>query len=209
MKKIAIILLIAYSIIACEKALIPNIESSNQSVFEELWQYVDEHYIYFDVKQIDWDKAYEQYAPLIRKDMSEVALFDVCAEMLATLKDGHNVLRRSSRASNAYDFTTGYEVVFDPTIVRKNYLDNTFEEKGNFTYGLLEGNIGYIHFKRFLGTRDMETVIAFMLDKKVDGLIFDVRSNGGGGFAERIVKYFIQESYNQMIIYTLINQSKS
>ena len=144
----------ACSIMACEQALIPNIETSNKNVFEQLWQYVDEHYIYFDVKQIDWDKAYEQYAPLIREDMSEVALFDVCAEMLATLKDGHNVLQRSNKASNAYDFTTGYEVVFDPVVVRNNYLNNTFEEIGNFTYGILENNIGYVHFKDFTGLRD-------------------------------------------------------
>ena len=192
MKNIAIILLMACSIMACEKALIPNIETSNKNIFEELWQHVDEHYIYFDVKQVDWDKVYTQYAPLIREDMSEVELFDICAEMLATLKDGHNVLI-SRDTLNAYDFRTGYEVVFDPEIVRKNYLNNTFEEKGNFTYGIAEGNIGYVHFKDFKGTRDMETVVAFMLDKKVDGLVFDIRSNGGGRDAERIVKYFIQE----------------
>lgn len=193
MKNITFLFLMAFSIVACEKAIIPNIETSNKNIFEELWQYVDEHYIYFDVKGIDWNKSYDQYAPLITEEMSEIELFDVCAEMLATLKDGHNVLQRSSKSSNAYDFTTGYEVVFDPTIVRQNYLNNTFEEIGNFTYGVLDNNIGYIHFKDFTGLRDMETVAAYMLDRNVDGLVFDVRSNGGGGFAERIVKYFIQE----------------
>ncbi len=192
MKNILFLFLMAFTIVACEKAIIPNIETSNKSVFEELWQHVDEHYIYFDVKGIDWNKTYEEYAPLITEELSEAELFDVCAEMLATLEDGHNVLQRSSKSSNAYDFTTGYEVVFDPIIVRQNYLNNTFEEKGNFTYGVLDNNIGYIHFKDFTGLRDMETVSAFMLDKNVDGLVFDVRSNGGGGFAERIVKYFIQ-----------------
>ena len=194
MKKICLYLLIVLTVTACEKTLIPNIENTPTKVFEELWKYVDEHYIYFDTKQVDWDEVYSEYAPMINDQLTDIQLFEICAAMVAELKDGHNVLRRSTRSSNAYDFTIGYEVLFDPTIVRENYLNNEFEEAGEYTYGIIGGNIGYTHFKDFKPTGDIKTVINFLEEQQVDGLIFDVRSNGGGGFAERIVKHFIDKT---------------
>ena len=194
MKNIVIAFLFILSITACEKALIPKLDKTPSQVFEELWQHIDENYIYFDLKQVDWDKVYDQYAPLINDELSDNELFEICAAMVDELKDGHNVLRRLNGNSQAYDFRIGYEVLFDPGVVRNNYLNNQFEEIGEYTYGLLENNIGYIHFKDFQPRGEIKTILAYMEEQQVEGLVFDVRSNGGGGNAERIVQYFIEET---------------
>ena len=56
-----------------------------------LWQIIDTKYCYLDAKHIDWDSIHWEYmsrAALLKKD-DEIGLFDLCAEMLDNLKDGH------------------------------------------------------------------------------------------------------------------------
>ena len=57
--------------------------------FEALWQILDDRYCFFEYKEIDWDEVYTQYKSRIKSHMSDQQLFDVLAEMLAELKDGH------------------------------------------------------------------------------------------------------------------------
>jgi len=180
---------------ACEKALIPKLENTPQAVFDELWRQVDENYIYFDLKQVDWAAQYDKYAPLIQADMTENELFQICDEMLKELRDGHNVLR-SRTIRSAYNFKEGFDINFDLDLIKKNYLNNEFDETGFFTYGVLDNNIGYVHYKNFSGARRIRQVLEFMNQQGVDQLIFDVRNNGGGEGAEDIIPYFIQETTN-------------
>lgn len=180
---------------ACEKAFIPKLENSPQQVFDEFWQQVDENYIYFDLKQVDWDEQYDKYAPLIRDDMSDNALFQVCGDLLKELRDGHNVLKGNGIKS-VYNFKEGFDIHFDLSTIKENYLNNEFSETGFYTYGILDNNIGYVHFADFAGARRIRQVVEFMNQQGVDKLIFDVRSNGGGSGAEDIIPYFIQETTN-------------
>lgn len=180
---------------ACEKALIPKLENTPQAVFDEMWRQVDENYIYFDLKQVDWDEQYDKYAPLIKADMTEAALFKVCDDMLKELRDGHNVLGKPNSIS-AYNVKQGFEINFDLDLIKQDYLNNDFAETGFFTYGVLDNNIGYVHFADFEGARRVAEVVEFMNQQGVDKLIFDVRNNGGGEGAEDIVSYFIQETTN-------------
>lgn len=180
---------------SCEKAFIPTLDNTPQAIFEEMWRQVDENYIYFDLKQVDWDLQYDKYASMIRPNMSENALFQVCGDMLQELRDGHNVLKNKQFRS-AYNFREGFEVNFDLNTIKKNYLNNTFETTGFFTYGILANNIGYVHYADFSGARRFRQVVEFMNQQGVEKLIFDVRNNGGGEGAEDIIPYFIQTTTN-------------
>lgn len=180
---------------ACEKALIPELENNPQAVFDELWRQMDENYIYFDLKQVDWGAQYDKYAPMISNDMSENALFEVCSNMLKELRDGHNVLR-NGRVGSAYNVKEGFDINFDLELIKKNYLNDEFNETGFYTYGILDNNIGYVHYADFAGARRIRQVLEFMNQRSVNQLIFDVRNNGGGEGAEDIIPYFIQETTN-------------
>lgn len=204
--KICWFIIIVFFATACEKALIPDLENSPKAVFDELWKHVDENYIYFDLKQVDWQEQYNKYVPLIKIDMSEEALFQVCLDMLNELKDGHNRLQNRTM-NKRYAFEEDYEILFDIEVVKNNYLKGTFQEEGNFTYGILEGNIGYIHFKDFEGARRIQKVMEFMDEQKVIGVVFDIRNNGGGEGAEDIVPYFINES--TVVGYTIEKTGKA
>ena len=190
--KILFLFLVAFSITACEKALIPSLETTPQAIFEELWQHVDENYIYFDLKQVDWLEQYNKYAPLINNNLSDEELYDICLDMLNELRDGHNRLR-SRVASKRYLFETGYDIVFDKKVVQQNYLNNSFQTEGDFQFGILEDNIGYIYYEDFSSQKGLATVMEYFQNTDVKGLIFDVRGNGGGTEPEKIVPYFIDQ----------------
>lgn len=179
---------------ACEKAFISAPANSPKEVFEELWKHVDENYIYFEVKKVDWSAIYGQYEPQIQDNMTDEALYSVCLNMLNELRDGHNVLE-SQTASERAIYETGYDIVFDLETIQSNYLNNGFSETGFYTYGMLDNNIAYIHYADFERVRNISTAMEFVANQNPDGLILDLRSNGGGKAqdAEDIVSYFINE----------------
>ena len=57
--------------------------------FDALWTILDEHYCFFEQKEIDWDAIREEYRGRIKEDMELKEFFALCSEMLAELKDGH------------------------------------------------------------------------------------------------------------------------
>ena len=62
MKKPHILLLglLAFCFASCERAFMESNESTQPvSVFDYLWNKVDQQYAFFDVKGIDWDSVYE------------------------------------------------------------------------------------------------------------------------------------------------------
>ena len=59
-----------------------------QGNFEALWQIIDEHYCFFDYKQIDWNSIYKIYKVRASDNINREQLFEVLTDMLSTLKDG-------------------------------------------------------------------------------------------------------------------------
>ena len=58
---------------------------------------------------------------------------------------------------------------------------------------MLENDIAYVHFKDFQKARDIAEVMSFVNENTAQGLIFDIRNNGGGlgQDAADIISYFI------------------
>ena len=57
--------------------------------FEALWKIMDEHYCFFDYKNVDWNSVYNIYKVRARGDISREQLFEVLTDMLSELRDGH------------------------------------------------------------------------------------------------------------------------
>ena len=67
--------------------------------FEALWTIMDEHYSFFDYKQVDWNEVHSRYRALVSNQMTDRELFDVCGDMLKELRDGHTNLIASHDVS--------------------------------------------------------------------------------------------------------------
>mgnify|MGYP001802650193 CR=1 FL=1 len=89
------------SLTACEKAILQDPSTEAEAIFEEAWQFADQEYSFFEYKGIDWDDVRQEYAQRISDTTNTVQLFDIIAEMLYELEDGHgNLLSSFDRSRN-------------------------------------------------------------------------------------------------------------
>lgn len=168
----------------CEKVLMED-EPGNDPVtnFEHLWKTADEKYSFFEYKDIDWDAVYQKYRPQVSNDMTNYALFTVLKEMLNELRDGHVNLTAPFDVSR-YTFTYNAPENFNFRLLKDNYIGWDYRITGpliNTTIKVGDKNIGYIYYGSFSRTvqyADIDFAVQSMIH--TDGIILDMRSNGGG-----------------------------
>ncbi len=195
---IYILVLFALSAISCQQLIFgEDLESTNANEnFEYLWQECNEKYTFFDLKNIDWDSVKQAYQPRINEQMSDEELFDVLADMLRELKDGHVNLIADFNTSVFPIFQAGPDI-FDFRIIQDHYLpQNYFRSSGIAHDFIADEQIGYIRYSSFsipISDKNM----GFILERyqSTKGLIIDMRENGGGSVASlyNLLSYFVNE----------------
>lgn len=157
-------------------------EDSRKGNFDALWKILDERYCFFEAKEVDWDEVYERYAPRVSEDMSKEALFGLMDEMLKELKDGHVNLSSPFNVARYTDWYDDYERNFYIDLIEHdNYLGKDYKIASGLKYKIFMDNIGYVYYNSFssgVGSGNLNEVLKNMLT--CDGIIIDVRSNGGG-----------------------------
>lgn len=178
-QRVCLLLLLLTQLFGCvREEYLPDTPEGN---FEALWKIINEQYCFLDYKQIDWDDIYLKYKEEINPNMDETALFDVLSKMLSELKDGH-VNLFSNNYSFGYDgWLDGYLKNFNADI-QENYLGNNYLEIAPAKYKILHPlSIGYIYIASFtdlLDYNDLQRIFNYFIN--CQGLIIDVRENGGG-----------------------------
>lgn len=170
---------------SCEGIFMDDPVSSDAvSTFEYLWTKVDQQYAFFDLKGIDWDSVHAVYRPMVYEDMDDESLFDVCAAMLNTLRDGHTNLISSFNVSR--NDTVYYKMVteknIDTDVVLLHYLTLGYHSTGGFSHNSIRnGQVAYLRFATFENAIDDATLV-YLADyyKNCKGMILDLRQNGGG-----------------------------
>ncbi len=166
---------------ACEKALLGgDPDTAPLAVFDALWEDVDARYSYFQEKGIDWDSIRMAYRPRVHDGMSDGELFDLLAEMLFILEDGHVNLTSTFGRSRNWEWFLGYPPNFNANIVERHYLGRDFHQVGPFRAQLL-GDVLYVYYGSFANTvEDAHLDALLALAEGTKGLIIDIRDNGGG-----------------------------
>ncbi len=158
-----------------------HIENNAVGNFDALWQIIDEHYCFFPYKNIDWDSVRNEFRPRVSNNMSAYELFNLCSEMLSVLQDGHVNLSASFATSYYWAWFQDYPVNYDERIVHQYYLGFDFYQTNGIVYKKLRDNIGYIYYGSFsngISENSLDHILARLAT--CDGLIIDVRENGGG-----------------------------
>lgn len=192
MRKLSPLIFSVALISACHP--IEEFDRDNRGDFEALWTVVDEHYCFFDEKDMDWRQAYDKYSPKINESLTRKQLFDVCAAMLNELKDGHTNLSASFETSYYRQWWSDYPQNFDLRIIQENYFDFNYKQLGPVIYGMLPQNVGYVLIQSFstgLSSGNIDWILSDL--RTANGLIIDLRNNGGGSmsYAEEWVRHFI------------------
>ncbi|NOQ72513.1 MAG: hypothetical protein GQ574_10955 [Crocinitomix sp.] len=180
--RLIIILLFALSLGSCEKTWIEkNIEKSSQEILTELWTEVDENYVFFDQKSIDWNDSFSNHFNSLTGSETDEELFDILASLISDLKDGHSSLYAGFNTWKYYDLYLNTPSNYNQNFVESTYL-GTPSTIGPFTYSILNDNIAYIHYASF-GDNFSEDELQYLFDfmnTSSTGLILDLRNNQGG-----------------------------
>ena len=173
--------------------------NSPQANFETLWSIIDRQYCFLTYKHqqygLDWDEVHERYARRITDEMTGEQLFEVLSDMVAELRDGHVNLSSSVGTSQYREWFDAYPHNFSDSIQR-NYLGKDYINSSALTYQILENNIGYLYVGSFssgLGEGNLSQTLSRLA--VCDGLIVDVRDNGGGDLttAHRLAARFTND----------------
>lgn len=167
--------------------------------FESLWKIIDEQYCFLEYKNqeygLDWDEVHTRYAKRITPSMGSEALFEVLSEMVNELRDGHVNLSSSLATSQYREWFDAYPRNFSDSI-QSIYLRKDYVNSSGLTYQILENNIGYIYCESFsdgIGDGNLDQTLNKLA--VCDGLIVDVRNNGGGNLttAQKLAARFTNE----------------
>ncbi|MDE7160195.1 MAG: S41 family peptidase [Muribaculaceae bacterium] len=149
--------------------------------FEALWEIVDTRYCFFEEKGIDWEAVGKKYRSRVKPDMSDMALFSLCSEMLSELRDGHVNLVSSFDTYYYRAWWTDYPQDFNLRTLQQYYLGFDYGQTSGISYKMMPDSIGYMYYPSFssgIGNLNLDYILAILYKSK--GLVLDVRNNGGG-----------------------------
>ncbi len=158
-------------------------DNTPQGNFEALWKIMDEHYCFFDYKRselgVDWDEIYVRYKPQVRGANTE-QLFEVLANMLGELQDGHVNLSSGFDYGRNWSWKEDYPSNFSDTLYNK-YIGTDYRIASGIQYRILDDNIGYMRVSSFeteIGEGNLDNILYYFLPCR--SIIIDIRNNGGG-----------------------------
>ena len=182
LKKIALLIVVLPLLSSCIRE--EEVTNTPQGNFEALWKIIDEQYCFLEYKQIDWNAIHDKYSKLITNTMSSEGLFEVLGNMLNELKDGHVNLASAHNVSYYDAWYQDYPRNFREDIVEDVYLGKAstdYRTAAGVKYKIFEDNIGYMRYESFssgIGDGNLDEILSYLA--ACNGLIIDVRSNGGG-----------------------------
>lgn len=182
MKRIIAVLILSIGLAGCEKLMMPKQEGSTPSeVFEYMWKTIEEGYVYFGYRAVNWDEIYKEFKPKINDTMESRQLYDTCVQMLKRLMDP-SVSLKTSFAESHYVDTSYYLPNFNRRLLERYYWKD-YEQAGPFIHTVID-SIGYIYYGSFddkVTEGHLDIVIeGLRTDSNIRGVIFDIRDNKGG-----------------------------
>ncbi len=188
MKKIILIVSFCFLAFACKTKNEIEVTWDAKTNVDFLWQTIDTKYCFLEEKKVDWNAIHNEYLSLAedldpsQRDYDE-QLFDLCAQMLNLLKDGHVNLYSWFDVSSYDGWYREAYPNFNLSLIFTKYVPS-YRTASGLTYGYLSPevtsqSIGYIYYSSFNNScASLAGVLSKLSDAKV--LIIDVRNNGGG-----------------------------
>ena len=200
MKKTLLLALTIFTLFGCDqRETVKEFNSDPHDNFDALWQILDENYCYFTYKNIDWTEVYNDFVPRLKHIKNTFQLFDLMAEMIDVLQDGHVNLYAPFDVSSCSGWYDSHPADYNANLLSK-YMDSELRTAGGFAYTTLNNkDVGYIRYSSFSSgftASNLAYIDAYFHQiNNVEGIIIDVRNNGGGslGYSERLASCFFKE----------------
>lgn len=170
-----------FSLFSCNDDIV--IKDTPINVFNTFWKTLNERYVYFDEKNIDWDSVYNVYSPRVKSMKNDEELSIVLQEIFNLFKDRHlGIVQNSTEYIGYYPLDTigyfylpfsknGFELF--PRFSGENDLSTIYQHKTK--------KYIYIQYDAFRKETDVQLFQSNLKNLNyTDGIIIDIRNNGGG-----------------------------
>lgn len=193
-KKILFYSLFIWGLTGCHDA--PEYKNTLYGNFDALVEIIDTHYCFLSDKNIDWAEVSAKYREELNPEITLLEFYNICAEMLDELQDGH--VNLISRFSTSYyrNWWSDYPQDFNMRTLEEYYLDFDWYTTSGIIYKQLPGEIAYMYYSSFASTISESALdYIFQIIGKSRGLIIDIRDNGGGSLTNinTLIGRFIDE----------------
>lgn len=196
MRHLIILIMLSWIFAGCERLLMkPEPANNAAESFEHMWHTLDTKYSFFTFKRINWDSIYQVYRPQVNNEMTTRELYDLLADLLYELRDGHVNLITPFDYSRNWTWYLNSPQNFNYTNVERNYLGPNHEITGPLRNNFID-SVGYVYYSSFSsGIASSQIDYIVQKYKNMKGLIFDVRDNGGGSTTnvDRLIGRFLDQ----------------
>ncbi len=188
--------LVLWSAGCTDSLLGPTSPQSRADLFDQIWLDFDKRYSHFEVKDVDWKALRSTYRSKAIAASSDREFFDVIAEMMDVLEDGHVNLYAPFDTYQYTGYFEGFPRSFDEQLLSQElsnlrFLSNTVQVAD------VSAGIAYVRVRRFGGQASdfsvLDNYIATLRDRRA--VIVDVRDNPGGSDdnARTVARRFIEK----------------
>ncbi len=180
-----------------------NYDNDKETTFDYLCNKLKTHYVFLEFKNLDIDEIRKPYDLKISNSMSDEDYFDEISDFINEFKDGHSNIISPFARSSYYPEIVGenldsYNPNYNRVLINKNYLNENSVYGKSLKNGIIERNgnkYGYIYYSSFMvgiSYYEINTVLKRFRSEGVDGVILDIRNNGGGNLLNvvTLVSYF-------------------
>lgn len=188
---------IAFSTRGSDKPATPEQIKANKEAIGRLKKAILEDYSYFDLRKVDWEKRFAEFAPRLEDAGGPAEFANVAAKMLSVAQDVHLAMRAGDRRMYTHKREAFWAVNF-------NLLQNLvpqWTKRHDFVYGGAFPDGPHYLCITSLPANDAAYLLAIYeaigeAQTAGKGLIIDVRPNGGGDeiTARKIAGCFIDKS---------------
>jgi hypothetical protein len=166
--------------------------------FEEFWRLFNHYYAHFDTRGVDWKQQYKLFRPRVYAHTTNEQLLAIFNEMVAPLKDGHVVISPTGDLPASAKYSRFYQE-FPTKELQSKFHQVTLSRLQSQGFGSFvkfrsepyqiggycrSKELGYLQLNGFGGMplADFEKQLDEMVVEFADvqGLIIDIRINGGG-----------------------------
>lgn len=196
----------------CEHWFIDDDEfTSPTRVFQELWEGFEQRCANFESRNVDWQEIYHEFSPRVNESISDKELFDICTDMVFTLKDPHVWLKTPS-----WEFYTmehlDYTKNIDINLLESSYIKKINHFSTSVFAGELNDEIGYLYIRNFYKTKDKLEILCGALEnlQEKEMLIIDLRENEGGNgiLASQFANHFADQKRPWLISRTKLSPGR-
>lgn len=204
MRKLFILILAVVFTISCSDEIV--LSNTPENVFQQFWNIMDEQYVYFEEKNINWDSIYTIYYPLAKNASNDTELFKIFEKIIPLFKDGHLGFTNNSQNGIGY-YPDSYYLYSTPPYWLWDFKQKTYTSYFQSSQHQHK-KYSYVKFEGTNGTFDNSFIISDIMKLDFsDGLIIDLRNYQGGTLD--VVLKFVSNFYlgDRTLIYATPKKS--